>query len=225
VKAVRSARASDVLVDLCTQRDYLTSGGARPVLNVEQVRGNLKKLMAVARWMKWPLISCMDARRPLDAVGLPDCPCVIGTAGWQKMPCTLMPKRTCVESDNCLCVSLNILQQVQQVVLFKHHRDPFTNPKLDRLLTELPGRRFIVFGVALEESVRLTVLGLMLRERRVALVYDACGFWNADEGEMTLRQLEAKGCELLGARQLVESALALHGPRRVASLRHRRSVA
>jgi nicotinamidase-related amidase len=132
---------------------------------------------------------------------------VLGTDGQQKVPFSLLPDRIWVDSDNCLCVSLEILQRHQQVILVKEHRDPFTNPKLDRLLTELPIRRFVVFGVSLENSVRLAALGLLLRHRRVAVVHDACGWWNAEDGAMALRQLTAKGCELVSTQQLVESNL------------------
>ena len=92
------------------------------------------------------------------------------------------------------------------------------------MLTELPIRRFVVFGISMETSVRLLALGLLLRNRRVAVVYDACGWWNIEDGEMALRQLSAKGCELLTTRQLVESAVVQH--KRNGHLRYRsRSVA
>jgi len=108
-------------------------------------------------------------------------------------------------------VSLELLHHYQQAILIKEHRDPFTNPKLDRLLTELPVRRFMIFGVSLESSIRLLVLGLLLRHRSVCLVSDACGFWNPSEADMTLRQLRAKGCHMLTARELIDAQWpALH---------------
>ena len=192
-----SARRVDVFVDMCTQRDYLASDGASPSLNAPQITPNLKHLMAFARWGHVPTLSCVDVRRPGDVRGLPHSQCVLGTPGQQKLSFTLMPDRVLIDSDNCLCVSLDVLQQHQQAILAKEHRDPFTNPKLDRLLTELPIRRFVVFGISIETSVRLLALGLLLRHRRVAVVYDACGWWNIEDGEMALRQLSAKGCELL----------------------------
>jgi len=181
--------------------------------------------MALARWAKIPILSCVDVRRPQDVLGLPHSACVLGTPGQRKLSCSLLPSRVQVEGDNCLCVSLNLLNEFQQAILAKEHRDPFTNPKLDRLLTELPSRRFIVFGMSLETSVRLLTLGLMLRERPVALVHDACGWWDAEEGEMTLRQLAAKGCQLLGTRQVIESTLALDQSQRAHALHRKRFVA
>ncbi len=217
-----TGRRADVFVDLCTQRDYLAPNGARPVLNLHRAIPNIKHVVAFARWSGGPLLSCVDVRRPADVRGLPHPDCVLGTAGQSKLACTLLPARITVDSDNCLCVSLDLFQHYQQAILSKEHRDPFTNPKLDRLLTELPARRFVVFGVALETTVRLLALGLLLRHRRVAVVYDACGWWNQEDGEMALRQLSAKGCELLSAQQVVESAVrAGRSPLRT----RRRSVA
>ena len=219
-----NARRPDVFVDMCTQRDYLLPDGAQPSLNAPQITPALKHLMAFARWARVPTLSCVDVRRPNDVRGLPRPNCVLGTPGQQKVPFSLLPDRVAIDSDNCLCVSLDILQGHQQAILEKEHRDPFTNPKFDRLLTELPIRRFVVFGVGLETSVRLLVLGLLLRHRRVAVVFDACGWWDAADGAMALRQLTAKGCELTSAEQLVESTAPLY--RRTGHHRYRpRSVA
>ncbi|MCK4340546.1 MAG: isochorismatase family protein [Phycisphaerae bacterium] len=222
---MRNVRKMGIFVDMCTQRDYLASDGAHPSLNAAQIRSNLKRLMALARWAKVPTLSCVDARRPEDVRGLPRADCVIGTPGQRKLSFSLLPDHVLIDSDNCLCVSLDILNQHQQAILTKEHRDPFTNPKLDRLLTELPSRRFIVFGVPLESSIRLLTLGLMLRHRRVTLIHDACGWWDAEEGEMTLRQLAAKGCELTTTQDLIASVLAQYKPARTNGQRRRRSVA
>lgn len=213
-------RRADVFVDMCTQRDYLVPDGAHPSLNANQILPNLKHVMAFARWARVPTLSCVDARRPNDVRGLPHPHCVLGTPGQRKVPFSLLPDHVAIDSDNCLCISLDVLQAHQQAILAKEHRDPFTNPKLDRLLTELPIRRFVVFGVSLETSVRLLALGLLLRHRRVSVVYDACGYWNAEDGAMALRQLAAKGCDLLNTQQLVESAVVQY--RHNSHLRHHR---
>ena len=168
--------------------------------------------MATARWLKLPVLSCTEARRPDEVRGLDRPDCVYGTRGHDKLGCTLLPRRVVVESDNRLCVPLNLFEDVQQAILTKRHRDPFTNPKLDRLLTEMPAQRFIVFGVSLETSIRLLVLGLLLRGRPGAIVHDACGYWNQGEADMSLRQLSAKGCELLSTERFIQSALAARRP-------------
>lgn len=200
-----SLHNSDVLIDMCTQRDYLLPGGAQRIANADQIVPNLKHVIALARWGKVPMISCVDVRRPDEVRGLPNQTCVLGTPGQQKVSFSLLRNRVVIESDNCLCVPLDVLAHHQQAILTKHHRDPFTNPKIDRLLTELPHGRYIIFGAALETSIRLLALGLLLRQRTVAIVQDACGYWNSGDGEMTLRQLAAKGCQVVQTRELLES--------------------
>ncbi len=198
----------DVFVDVATQRDYLDPSGACRVLNASRITPNIKHLMAYARWAKIPTISCVEARRPADVRGLPSRECVVGTLGQRKLSCTLLPQRKFIDSDNCLCVALDVLKRHQQVILVKESRDPFSNPKLDRLLTEMPARRFVLFGVGLETSIRLLALGSLLRHRQVAVVRDACGWWNEEDGDMALRQLAAKGCDVVRTHELVQTGLA-----------------
>jgi len=200
-------RVADVFVDVCTQRDYLSSDGARPTANAGTVQQNVKHLMAFARWAKIPTISCVDARRPDTVRGVPHPHCVLGTPGQRKITFSVLPDHVTIESDNLLCISLEILQQHQQAILIKQHRDPFTNPKLDRLLTEVPTQHFTVFGVALEASIRLLVLGLLLRHRHATVIHDACGFWNPSEADMALRQLAAKGCEIRSTHEVIRERL------------------
>ena len=216
-------RDHDVFLDICTQMDYLAQSGARPAQNADAVARNLKHLMALARWARVPVISCVDIQRMDEVRGLPNPTCVLGTPGQRKYTFSLLQNNITVHSDNSLCVSLDILKRHQQAILAKTHQDPFTNPKLDRLLTELPVGRFVLFGVALEHSLRLLALGLLLRHRRVTIVTDACGYWNENEAEMTLRQLSAKGCELLTANEFIERSLARY--RTLGNRPRRRTVA
>ena len=136
-----------------------------------------------------------------------------------------MPHYTIVESDNSLAISLNILQQYQQAIFTKIHRDPFTNPKLDRLLTEMPAKRFVVFGIPLETSLRILVLGLLRRKRPVTLLVDSCGFWNHQEADMVLRQLATKGCKISATNDYLGHALAGMARQFGIKLRSSRSVA
>jgi hypothetical protein len=176
--------------------------------------------MAFARWAKVPTLSCIDDGRAADTR-----PHSNGCCGQRKIPFSLLPDHVTIESDNCLCVPLDLLRRHQQAILVKRHRDPFTNPKFDRLLTEVPTQRFYVFGVALESSIRLLVLGLLLRERHVTLVHDACGYWNPNDADMALRQLLAKGCEIASSEQVVRDALGRMKAHARRGLRRRRFVA
>lgn len=215
----------DVFVDVCVQREYLTRNGQIPCHNADQVALNAKHLMAFARLAKVPVLSCVDVNRG-NRIG-PEFVSIVSQAAphERKAAFTLLPHYIVVESDNSLCVSLALLQQYQQAIFTKIHRDPFTNPKLDRLLTEMPARRFIVFGVPLETSLRILVLGLLRRKRKVTLLTDACGFWNRQEADMVLRQLGVKGCQLTPADEYLRGALLGMARKLGIRIRSSRSVA
>lgn len=219
---------SDVLIDLCVQREYLIGNGQPPCANAAEVAQNTKHLMALARWAKLPVLSCVDVHRPGD-IGRDYVHADLDTSPLTHMASfTVLPDHTVVDSDNFLCVPLDVLAKYQQAIFTKVHRDPFTNAKLDRLLTEMPARRFVVFGIPLEGSLRLLVLGLLRRNRRVTVVADACGRWNNEEAAMVLRQLDVKGATVLNTEQYVQDSLARISMRRQSPrirLRVRRSVA
>jgi nicotinamidase-related amidase len=194
----------DVLVALSTQRAYLDAGSADRCTNADIIVPNIRRLTALARWSRLPLVTCVDDRslRPAGNGSAPG-------NGSRIPPLEHLPTfmrladSTVVESDNCLCIALDILSRHRHVVFTKSHRDPFTNPKFDRLMTEMRARRFVLFGLPLESSIRLLALGLLRRGRSVVVVHDACGFWDCDEAMMVARQLEVKGCKLASTEELV----------------------
>lgn len=206
-------RDLEVFLDVCTQQDYLGVGGARPVRNLPSVRANLKRLMAYARWARVPTVSCVEHHRFDEVRGRPNPACVAGTFGQQKLNCSVLPRRVVIESDNYLCVPLDVFKQYQQAILTQLQRDPFANPKLDRLLTELPVSRFVLLGVGLETNIRLLALGLLLRHRAVTVISDASGFWNDSDAEMTVRQLAAKGCTILSTNEYLAQRVPLVRPK------------
>lgn len=222
---MRTMFQRDVFVDLCVQREYLGLTAPRRCHNATQVTLSVKHLMAFARLAKVPVLSCIDVDRG-NRIGS-EYVSILSRENprQQKAAFSLLPHHTIVESDNSLCVSLEVLRQHQQAVFTKVHRDPFTNPKLDRLLTEMPAERFVAFGVPLETSLRILVLGLIRRKRRVALLTDACGFWNRQEADMVLRQIGVKGCELITTDEYLAGALARIRRRLGIRVRRSRSVA
>lgn len=215
----------DVLVDLCAQREYLERGSPNCSMNSTQAVENIKSLMAFARWAKSPLLSCVDRTQPHQIGDGYVAIHMVGDVLDQKAAHTLMPTHTVVPCDNCLSVPLTLLDHVQQAIFTKHHRDPFSNPKFDRVLTELPARRFVLFGTLLESSLRMLALGLLRRCRHVTIVQDACGYANFEEALMVLRQLDVKGCELVTTQNYLSASISALAPRRRARLRRGRWVA
>ena len=214
---------TDVLVDMCVQREYVAAESAQRCANAPAVVRGARHLMAYARWSRTPVLTCIDTHRPHDIGDNYVMAAGEGSPVQRMLSGTLLPRHRVVESDNCLSMSLDVLVQTQQAIFTKVHKDPFTNPKFDRLMTEMPIGRFVVFGVPLESTIRLLVLGLIMRGRRVVVVQDACGFFRDAEASMTLRQLSVKGAELQTADQFVRESMAQLTQRRVR--RRRRDVA
>lgn len=213
----------DVLVDMCVQREYVAAESPQRCANAPSVTRSVRHLMAFARWSRAPVLACVDTHRPHDIGDNYVVAAGEGSPCERMLPGTLLARHRLVESDNCISMSLDVLDQTQQAIFTKVHKDPFTNPKFDRLLTEMPTRRFVVFGVPLETTIRLLVLGLIMRGRRVVLIEDACGFFRDVEAGMTLRQLSVKGAEIQTADAYVREAMMQLTQRR--GRRRRRDVA
>ncbi len=213
----------DVIVQVGVQRDYLTRSETR-CSNADSIIPHIRRLMAYARRLHVPVISCLDAYPMRNGKPLP---VPVGWNGPGRLrDCVpgygVMPDHVVIEGDNCLCVALDLLRKHHQAILVKQQPDPYSNPKLDRLLTEMPARRFVVCGAPLETAVRMLVLGLIRRRRRVILLHDACGYYKADDAAMTLRQLDVKGCKIVTTARYLEHVLRPR-PRRLR--RGSRSVA
>jgi hypothetical protein len=81
------------------------------------------------------------------------------------------------------------------------------NPKADRFLTHLPAEEFIVMGNGLECAVKAVTLGLLARNKRVGVLLDACGYWDAASADLSTRQIAAKGARLMLVSELLARRL------------------
>jgi nicotinamidase-related amidase len=197
-------RALDrILVDLNTQCDYLLPNGRAPVRNRSEIIPNIRRLMEWARNAEIPVLSSLDAHRPVDALKSSVRCCVDCTPGQRKLPFTLLPRRILLPGDNTLDVPHNLLQRYRQVVFVKRSRDLLDNPKADRLLSDLPSTHLIVCGVLTEQCIKASVLAMLMRRHHVIVVQDACGHWNRSEAELALRQMDAKGAFLMTTEQIL----------------------
>lgn len=197
-----------VVVDLNTQRDFCEPDGAQPVENVPELIPALRRVIAWARWNYAPTVSSMESHRSteLSDSGYPVC-CLDGSSGQHKMSFTLFPKRRAVEIDNTLAIPTNVFRRYQQVIFRKRTDDLLANPKADRLLTQLRVKELIIFGTALETSVKALVLALLARDKCVTVVVDACGYWHKATADLALRQMEAKGARIITVDELLRRKL------------------
>ncbi|MBN1341957.1 MAG: isochorismatase family protein [Phycisphaerae bacterium] len=209
----RKSKPYRILIDVATQRDFLVTNAPMAIEHREEIVPRIRALMGWARAQEIPVVSCIQACRPgEDTNGRPR-HCVDDTPGQSKLPFTLMQKRLLIEADNSYTVPIDILTTHRQVIFRKRTEDMLANPKADRLLNDLHPDRFIIFGVGLESWIRILALGLLARQKQVSVVRDACGFWDSVAADLALRQLEAKGVQILQTDELTVAEPETQRPR------------
>ena len=199
----RAVQYPNVLLDVDSQVDFLTPDGHRPVRN-RQIIPNIQRVFRWARHCRLTVISSIDFHRITDPVREVPQHCLAGTPGVNKLGCTLLPRRMLVQTDDTINLPHDLLTRYRQILFLKRGDDLTRNPKADRLLTEIQASNFIILGVGLEESVRLLALELLTRRQNVWLVADACGYWNLQAADLSLKQLAAKGARILTTDELVQ---------------------
>jgi len=182
-----------VLVDVCTQRDYLEPGAILQVANRDEFLANLRLLFGWATATRVPVVSIIESHRPTEPINGSPLHCIDGTLGQWKPNFTLLEPRILVEADNYLCLPPDLRKNYRQLLFRKRTRDVLSNPKTDRFLTQLRAQEFIIVGVGVERAIRGLALGLLARHKTVTVVRDACGYWSAADGELAILQLVAKG--------------------------------
>lgn len=183
-----------IAIDLNTQHDFCAPGGACPVANLSDVVPALRRSIAWVRRYGVPVVSSVQAHRQTDLSdsGFP-VHCLDGSGGQRKVPFTKLPRRVHIEIDSTLSLPGEVFRQYQQAVFRKRGDDLLLNPKADRLISSLNTGEFVIFGAGLESSIKALSLALLARGRKVRLLLDACGYWNPDAADLTVRQLSAKG--------------------------------
>ncbi len=198
-----------VLVDLNTQLDFFDVKGACPVLETDVLYKRLRRVVAWVKRNQAPVISSMDAHRIMEVSGSGGSAprCVEGTLGQSKLDFTLLPNRVYIAGDNTLSVPIDLFTRHQQVIFPQRSKDLFANPKADRFITQLNAGEFIVFGAVAEHEVKAIVLGLLARRKTVSIILDGCGAWNYSELDLSIRQMQAKGANVITVDELVARKL------------------
>jgi nicotinamidase-related amidase len=197
-----------VTVDLNTQRDFCVGDGAFPVANLAELIPALRRVVAWVKRNQVPTIASIESHREweLSDSGNP-IHCVDGSDGQEKLDFTLLANRTYVRSDNTLTLPIDLFMQYQQVIFWKRADDLLTNPKADRMLTQLETRQYLLFGVGIETSIKALALALLARRKRVTVVADASGYWSRGTADLAIRQIVAKGARLTTVDELLSRKL------------------
>lgn len=198
-----------IVVDLNTQRDFCDADGVSPVANLDTFIPAVRHMVAWAKRNYAPVISSIESHRPgeLSDSGYPLC-CVDGSTGQQKIGFTIFPAFAYVEADNTLSCPIDLFRRCQQVIFRKRSDDLLSNPKADRFLTQLPATEFALFGVGTEGSIKALALGLLAREKHVTVVANACGYWSKAIADLALRQIAAKGGQIITVEELLHRRLS-----------------
>jgi len=198
-------RRRQVLVDVNTQRDFLLAEGKACIRNHRRVLAHIRRVMAWARIKGVPIISTCEVHPNNnnnsdneDTIHY----CLDGTEGQRKVRYTVLANRVSFPADGNTDLPRDMLRQYKQVILHKRCVDPFDEPRIDRLLSELRAGEFILIGAVTEASIKATALGLLQRGKKVTVVVDAVGSHNNREAKMALRKMQAKGARLIETKTL-----------------------
>lgn len=191
-----------VLIDICTQRDFLDAGAILQVANREGVVPRLEQVFNWVRRSGIGVVASVESHRPSEPLAGFPLHCIDGTPGQEKLGFTYVQPSILVEVDNTLALPPDLREKYRQLIFRKRAREVLSNPKADRFLTQLEAGEFIILGVGLERAIKTLALGLLARHKAVTVVSDACGYWSAADSDLALRQLAAKGIKVVTADEL-----------------------
>lgn len=211
IRQLIKIRRRRVIVDINTQKDFFLRQGDVCVRNRRRILANIRRIMAWARHKNIPIISTCEVH-PNNNGGSEVKYCLDGTEGQKKIRYTLLSNRISFSADNNTDLPLDLLIRYGQIILHKRCVDPFDEPRIDRLLSEVRADEFILIGASVEDAVEATALGLLQRGRRVSIVVDAVGAHNRKKAKLAIRKMKAKGARLIDTRRIAgKSHLRLVG--------------
>jgi nicotinamidase-related amidase len=194
-------RRCHLLIDIDTQKDFLLPTGSACVRNQAKVLAKIRKIMAWARRENVPVISTVEVHPNSNGCSEINY-CLDGTDGQRKVPCTLLRQRISFPADDKNVLPADILLAHKQVILHKRCIDPFDEPRIERLLSEVQAGEFVLIGAGTEDAVTATAMGLLHRGKKVRIIVDALGSYNSKEAKLALRKMKAKGAKLIMTRDV-----------------------
>jgi nicotinamidase-related amidase len=197
IRQLLKTRRKQVLIDINTQKDFFLDEGRARVGNRRRILSHIRRIMAFARVRKISVISISEVN-PENNGGY----CIDGTDGAQKINYTLMGNRASFAADNNTDLPVDLLRRYRQIILHKRCVDPFDEPRIDRLLSEVRANEFVLIGACAEGAIEATALGLLQRGKKVSVVVDAIGAQDKQKARHSLRKIAAKGARLIETKKL-----------------------
>ena len=190
-----------LLLDIDTQRDFLLAEGKSCVKNHSEVLANIRRIMAWARREKIPIISTAEVHPNHNGASAVTY-CLDGTTGQRKISYTLTNHRVSFPADNLNVLPADLWRSYRQIILHKRCPDPFEEPRIERLLSEVQAEEFVLMGAGTEQAVKATALGLLHRGKTVSIVVDALGSYSKREAKLALRKMNSKGAKMVTTEEL-----------------------
>jgi len=206
-KGPKRRKITRVFIDVDTQRDFMYPNGAAYFRQAAQIAPRLARLFSCARRNAYPVVSTTLCLRSNGNGSGSHCEngCIEGTNGQKKPAFSLLGRRACFGTNGNTDLPPGLLRRYQQVVFEKRSSNPFDHPKFDRLITGMMVSEYVVFGLATEDAVKSTVLGLLARGKQVKLVVDATAGRDNHQADMALRLMLAKGARIITTQELAPS--------------------
>jgi nicotinamidase-related amidase len=199
IRQLMKNRRRQVLIDVNTQKDFFLDDGKVRVGNRRRLLIHIRRIMAMARVKHIPVISISEVHPNRNGFwGY----CLDGTEGQKKIKYTLLANHASFAADNNTDLPVDLLRKYNQIILHKRCVDPFDEPRIDRLLSEIRANEFVLIGASAEGAVEATALGLLQRGKRVTVVVDAIGAQDKQKAKHSIRKIAAKGARLIETRRL-----------------------
>jgi nicotinamidase-related amidase len=183
-----------ILIDIDTQKDFLSAERDVCIINRHRILANIRRIMAWARFKNIPIISTAEV-----FYNHGECTtghCLEGTDGQRKISYTLLKDRVSFPADGWNSLPPDVMRVHRQVILHKRCIDPFEEPRIERLLSELDANEFVLIGIDAENAVMATALGLLQRGKNVRVVVDTLGFISKSQARLDVRKMAAKGAKI-----------------------------
>lgn len=194
-------RRRRVLIDISTQMDFFTADGKACIRNHRRVLANVRRMMAWARKNHTTIISTCQIYPDNNGSSMPDY-CLDGTDGQKKLSYTTVGNFTSFQADGSADIPRDVFCHYQQVILHQRSTDPFQEPRIERLLSEIKAAEFVIIGACAEDAVEATALGLLQRDKNVTIVVDAVGMHDRQKADLAIRKMKAKGAKLIETKKL-----------------------
>ncbi len=189
-----------VVIDVDTQNHFFLDDGPVCVRDHRDVLDNIRKVLTWAQSKHIDLISTMQVS---DGSAVYANSFLAGGFSVRRPSCTLCRRRIQLDAQDQADLPDRVLERYDQVIVHKRCHDPFAEPRIDRLFTEVEADEFIIVGAPTEGAVKATSIGLLARGRQVTVVVDATGPLSQSLARKALRLMKAKGARLVNTDTLL----------------------